>query len=154
MKYLLILFTTFCFSQQVITVGTNPKILTDKQFSGTFSWVQQFDNWEGGIALEYINLDPYFFTTGFIVNVPLVEMGHVVGLMGVEALYLQRGTIYPQSQKEFITGGLNAILRYYFSDFALNLRLNGKYRPDTIRLWDGQKASWGGFFELSYIFGR
>ena len=53
---------------------------------------------------------------------------------------MQRGKINTGSQQEFFTAGLNAYFRYYLIDeFAVNLRLNGKLRPDTIKLYDGQK---------------
>lgn len=156
--------TTYAQNKQIITVGLNPKIVFDGaydysehgNFSGTFSWVNKFQSGiEGGLAVEYTKLEPYYFTTGFIINVPLqvVYSPKIETLIGLEALYLQRGKIRQGSEQNFFTSGLNAILRWYLIDeLALNLRLNGKLRPDTRKLYSGQKSSWGGFIEISYIF--
>lgn len=171
-KLLLIalLFTIFSNAQesQIIRIGTNPKIaLTGAydyseggDFALTFSWVTKFENQdEAGIFTEYIELDPHFFTFGFIYNknINIIYSNTFETLLGAEFLYLQRGISYKddwvRNKQEFLTLGVNAILNINLHEnFLVGLRLNLKYRPDTISMYDGQKTSWGGYIDIGWRF--
>jgi len=150
--------------KQIIKIGTNPKIAltgaydySDRgSYSQTLSWVTEFSSGnQFGIAFEYTELNPYFFTAGFIYNynINVLNSSWVETRVGGELLYLQRGKAYRNAPVEFITGGINGIIDFNVSELiVIGLRANYKYRPDTIKIWDGQKTSWGGFLEIGFKF--
>lgn len=167
----LVLFSVFTNAQhskeqtQIIRVSTNPKIVfcgayeSDTgggDFSATISWVLKFKSRnEAGITVEYTALNPYFFATGFIYNhdFDIFYSNFIETKIGVEALLINRGKAYHRSKQFFVTGGVNAIMNFNISDLIqLGLRLNLKYRPDLVELWNGKKTSYGGFINIGFKF--
>ena len=153
---------------QIIRLGINPKIVFDGpydysehgEFSGTLSWVTRFKNKnEGGIYIEYTKLNPDYYSGGFIFNknIDVFYRDWIETYIGTEFLFIQRGTSYKsngdKNKQFFLTGGINAITNFnIFKGLQIGLRLNLKYRPDLVELWNGNKTSWGGFINVGFKF--
>ncbi len=168
----LVLLSVFANAQeeekQIIRIGMNPKIVfngaydysTSGDFSGTLSWVTRFESGnEGGIYIEYTELNPYYYSGGFIwnQNIDVFKKDWIETFIGTEFLFIQRGTSYKsngdKNKQFFLTGGINAITNFnIIKALQIGLRLNLKYRPDTISMYNDQKTSWGGFINIGFKF--
>ncbi len=160
---MLVILTTLITQAQekhIFTVGFDPKLALDGAYDYDdtpildfyFSAVVQVKRNEIGIVGEYANINPYYWSFGFMYNRLLIKTNRIDVLLGGEVIIIQRG-FKPQVQNEFIAYGLNATTRFYIVDcLSVNLKLNAKYRTDLVKHYktkDPIKIS--GFVSLSYI---
>lgn len=165
--YLLLLVCSFAYSQEkhIFTVGIDTKLAIagaydydDTPVLDIFiSAVSQVNKNEIGIICEYAQLNPYYWSFGFMYNrlIPIFNTDKIETLLGAEVIVIQRG-FKPQVQNEFLAYGLNATTRIYLVDFlSINLKLNAKYRTDLAKHYNtSNPIKISGYASLSYIINR
>ena len=149
--------------KHIFTVGFDPRLALDGAYSYDdtpvldfyFSAVVQVKRNEIGVIGEYANLNPYYWSFGFMYNRLLIKTNRIDMLLGAELIIIQRG-FKPQVQNEFIAYGLNATTRFYIVDcLSVNLKLNAKYRTDLSKHYNTTNPiKISGFVSLSYIITR
>lgn len=162
---MLVILTTLITQAQekhIFTVGFDPRLALDGAYSYDdtpvldfyFSAVGQLNKNEIGVVGEYAELNPYYWSFGFMYNRLLIKTNRIDMLLGCELIVIQRG-FKPQVQNEFLAYGLNATTRFYvFDNLSINLKLNAKYRTDLAKHYNSDPIKISGFISLSYIIER
>ncbi len=160
--YILLIINTLSHSQEkyLFTVGIDSNLALNGAYEDvnstidlTFSAQTEINNNSYGLQIEYADLKPYYFSTGFIFDRYITSVKSIETFIGTELLYLQRG--FRRKQSEFIAYGINLTARKTLLDvFGISLRLNYKRRPDLIKTYNGDKFKLSGYFEINYIINR
>lgn len=157
---LLVGFSIEAQEKYLFTVGFDPKLALNGAYEDLnstidliFSAQTGIGNNYYGIQIEYADLEPYYYSTGFIYDRYITSLKSIEMFAGGELLYLQRG--FRKKQSEFIAYGINLTARKTVLDvFGISLRLNYKRRPDLIKTYNGDKFKLSGYFEINYIINR
>jgi len=160
--YILLIINTLAHSQEkyLFTVGFDPKLALNGAYEDVNSTIDLIFSAQTGIGnnyyglqIEYADLEPYYFSTGFIYDRYITSLKSIEMFAGGELIYLQRG--FRRKQSEFIAYGINLTARKtLLGVFGISLRLNYKRRPDLIKTYNGDKFKLSGYFEINYIINR
>lgn len=107
-----------------------------------------------GVFVEYANLNPKYFSMGFIGGYNFKLIRNFDTVIGLESGLIVREFPEYESQKVYLFLGGNAITRWWFSEFiGLSTRTNIKYRNDLAKYYnDSNPFRFSGFAGLCFRF--